>query len=336
MKKAYLILVIMIMIVPVNSTAQSMTWDDVGAWVYLLQDISVDGIKNANADLAVIDYSYDGGAESEIPLSDINDMKTGGHPKLIVSYMSIGEAEDYRFYWEDSWTDTPPSWLGEENPDWGGNYKVHYWEEEWKQIIYKSSNSYLDRIISAGFDGIYLDIIDGYEYYEETRSTARQDMIDFVIELADYAREFYPEFGIFPQNGDELLQDADYLDIVTGIGRENTYFADTDEEQDAEDTQAIEVNLDLLVKKGKLPLVVDYATKQDNIDFMYDTASSKDYIPNVTTIDLDELSPTYYDWLENDGESTGGFMDYNWRIGITSIAIVVPIIKFTNKKTKLD
>lgn len=336
MKKTYLLLIIILTVVPVNSNAQSMTWDDVGAWVYLLQDISVDGIKNTNADLAVIDYSYDGGAESEIPLADINDMKAGDHPKLIVSYMSIGEAEDYRFYWEESWTDSPPAWLGEENPDWKGNYKVHYWEEEWKQIIFKSSNSYLDKIIDAGFDGIYLDIIDGYEYYEESHVTARQDMIDFVIELADYAREINPDFGIFPQNGDELLQDDDYLNIVTGIGSENTYFADTDEEQDTDDTEAIEANLDLLVENGKLALVVDYATKQDNIDYMYETASSKDYIPYVTTIDLDELSPTYYDWLENDGESAGGFLDFNWMMGITSMAIIIPIIKSNKKKNKLE
>ena len=236
-------LAILITTIPVNTTAQSMTWHNVGAWVYQLQDITVNEIKNANADLAVIDYSYEGGEDTEIPLTDINDMKIGVNPKLIVSYMSIGEAEDYRFYWDSSWVNSPPSWLGEENPDWGGNYKVHYWEEEWKQIIFKSSNSYLDRIIDAGFDGIYLDIIDAYEYYEETHTTARQDMIDFVIELANYARETYPEFGIFPQNGDELLQDADYLDIITGIGRENTYFADTDEAQDVSDTQKIEANL---------------------------------------------------------------------------------------------
>ena len=103
MKKAYLLLVIMITTIPVNSTAQSISWDDVGAWVYLLQDITVDNIQTANADLAVIDYSYDGTGNSEIPKADVIDMKTGDHSKLIVSYMSIGEAEDYRFYWEDSW-----------------------------------------------------------------------------------------------------------------------------------------------------------------------------------------------------------------------------------------
>ncbi|MCX5769013.1 MAG: hypothetical protein NTZ09_01885 [Candidatus Hydrogenedentes bacterium] len=28
-------------------------------------------------------------------------------------------------------------------------------------------DAYLDRIITAGFDGVYLDIIDAFEYFEE-------------------------------------------------------------------------------------------------------------------------------------------------------------------------
>jgi cysteinyl-tRNA synthetase len=53
-----------------------------------------------------------------------------------------------------------------ENPDWPGNYKVKYWETDWQNIIYKNSDSYLNKILTAGFDGVYLDIIDAFEYYE--------------------------------------------------------------------------------------------------------------------------------------------------------------------------
>jgi len=34
---------------------------------------------------------------------------------------------------------------------------------EWQAIIFE----YEDRILNAGFDGVYLDIIDGFEYWEE-------------------------------------------------------------------------------------------------------------------------------------------------------------------------
>ena len=81
--------------------------------------------------------------------------------------MSIGEAEDYRYYWREDWVAEPPSWLADENPDWPGNYKVRYWDTDWQSIIYGTGDSYLGQILAAGFDGVYLDIIDAFEYFEE-------------------------------------------------------------------------------------------------------------------------------------------------------------------------
>ena len=86
---------------------------------------------------------------------------------MIISYMSIGEAEDYRFYWQSDWEVGNPVWLDAENPNWKGNYKVRYWDKNWQAIIYGSDGAYLDKIISKGFDGVYLDIIDAFEYFEE-------------------------------------------------------------------------------------------------------------------------------------------------------------------------
>ncbi|NPA44475.1 MAG: hypothetical protein GXO49_02970, partial [Chlorobi bacterium] len=82
-------------------------------------------------------------------------------------YMSIGEAENYRYYWQEEWNTNKPEWLDKENPDWEGNYKVWYWNKDWQNIIYGNDNSYLKKILDAGFDGVYLDIIDAFEYYEE-------------------------------------------------------------------------------------------------------------------------------------------------------------------------
>ena len=40
------------------------------------------------------------------------------------AYLSLGEAEDYRFYWQPSWNSRKPAWLHGENPGWRGNYLV--------------------------------------------------------------------------------------------------------------------------------------------------------------------------------------------------------------------
>lgn len=93
--------------------------------------------------------------------------KANGATRLVLCYMSIGEAEDYRYYWNDHWNTQKPAWLERENPEWPGNYKVKYWQEDWQGLICGQQDSYLTRILDAGFDGVYLDIVDGYEYFEE-------------------------------------------------------------------------------------------------------------------------------------------------------------------------
>src|SRR5690349_2496887 len=129
-------------------------------------------------------------------LNDVQRMrrKPDGGKRVVLSYMSIGEAEDYRYYWDPTWKARAPAWLEKENPDWPGNYKVRYWSPEWRALIFGSPGAYLDKIIAAGFDGVYLDIIDVFEYYETSRPTAVADMIGFVVALSDYAKSKKPGF----------------------------------------------------------------------------------------------------------------------------------------------
>ncbi len=293
---------IMVRFVPSHVDSQSTTlfdeWNKVNAWVYQLQDFDVEGISNANAELAVIDYSYDGTEDQEVPKSDVLAMKSGEYPKALIAYMSIGEAEDYRFYWREEWNTNPPSWLGPENPSWPGNYKVRYWDPEWQKIIFGTPESYLDRIIKAGFDGVYLDIIDAYEFFEDERPSARADMIDFVISIAEYARNQVGEsFGVFPQNAEELLEDNRYISTITGLGREEVYYIATNEPRPPSETRQIEEKLDLLIRNNKLALVVDYATKIELVTKAYERAQEKGYVPYVTEVKLNKLTPTYNDYL---------------------------------------
>lgn len=122
-------------------------------------------LADTDYDLIIMDLFFDGAELTAADIASISTKKSGG-TRLVVAYMSIGEAEDYRYYWDSSWSYAPPSWLDAENPDWEGNYKVKYWDPAWQEIIYGNDSSYLKKIIDAGFDGVYLDIIDAFEYYE--------------------------------------------------------------------------------------------------------------------------------------------------------------------------
>lgn len=126
----------------------------------------LEAISQTNYDLVFVDLFFD---ESLLTSSDVAGLKIkdNGAQRLVICYMSIGEAEEYRYYWQSDWTENPPAWLDQENPYWEGNYKVKYWNPEWQQIIYGNDQSYAKIILDAGFDGVYLDIIDAYEYFEE-------------------------------------------------------------------------------------------------------------------------------------------------------------------------
>ncbi|MCP4178685.1 MAG: hypothetical protein GY756_13050 [bacterium] len=123
-------------------------------------------ITSTNYDLLIMDLFFHD--DTEFTASEINQLKNkaNGGKRMVVSYMSIGEAEDYRYYWNTSWETESPVWLDSENPEWEGNYKVKYWEQGWQDIILGEQDSYLQKILDAGFDGVYLDIIEAFEHFE--------------------------------------------------------------------------------------------------------------------------------------------------------------------------
>jgi len=133
---------------------------------YSSKETFIRAIEATNYDLIIMDLFYDENISYTSGEISRLKIKQNSGSRLVVCYMSIGEAEDYRYYWESSWHNDQPEWLDRENPDWEGNYKVKYWNSGWRAIIFGNDDSYTKRILDAGFDGVYLDIIDAFEYYE--------------------------------------------------------------------------------------------------------------------------------------------------------------------------
>ena len=125
----------------------------------------LNALKGTDYDMIFIDAYFN---DKLLSKKDVDSLKKkkNGKVRLVCSYISVGEAEDYRYYFKSSWKKNPPSWLKKENKAWKGNYKVKYWSKEWKEILYKGKNSYLNKLLNAGFDGAYFDVIDAYEYFE--------------------------------------------------------------------------------------------------------------------------------------------------------------------------
>ena len=193
---------------------------DKRTWVYQLQDVDPRAMSESPADFKVVDWQ-----QPDLPLIRANSSSK------ILAYISIGEAEDYRPYWNPRWGkmgNTTPVWLDRENPEWKGNYKVKFWNETWQAIVYNQ----LDEIISKGFDGIYMDIIDAYEYWEgKGVDTAASSMIRFVKDIGTYMRGRGKKMLVIPQNGDGLLTSAEYLKAIDGIAIEDLFYGEDEDEK---------------------------------------------------------------------------------------------------------
>lgn len=195
------------------------------SWHYQLDNIDVDLLAATSGDVLVIDYAK---AQGKVPLTreDVAHIKSGpdGRERIILAYLSVGEAEEYRFYWRPEWKAVPPDWLGEENCAWPQAYRVRYWLPGWQAINFAGPDSYLKRIIGAGFDGVYLDRVDIYETFHKDRPGAREDMIAYVENLAHTAWRFKPGFYIVPQNAEALLSEARYRSSIDGLGKESLLY----------------------------------------------------------------------------------------------------------------
>ena len=133
---------------------------------YKTKESVITAISESDYDVVIIDMFFNDGTPYSKSMIQQLKTKSNGAKRLVVAYMSIGEAENYRYYWNTNWNKEKPDWLDKENKNWRGNFKVKYWQSDWQDIIYGQNDSYLDRIVASGYDGVYLDIVDAFEYFE--------------------------------------------------------------------------------------------------------------------------------------------------------------------------
>ncbi len=270
-------------------------------FLYQLRNVDLDLVGKSGYDLAIIDYSKDGSAEGKWKASEISSVKAKG--AFILAYLSIGEAESHRSYWQPLYTPGNPSWLGRRNPDRPSSYKVKYWYAEWKKIV----KDYLSEIAAQDFDGVYLDLADAYEYWSDvgngesellTTVDAADRMESFVKELADYARKDLGKisFIVCPQNGTGMMEDASdssaYAESIDAVGAEDTYFFGDSGIDNAWNPRSDVIgNLDSFRSEGKKVFVVEYLSKGNStaVRSFYEAARLKGYVPFATSRELDTL-----------------------------------------------
>ncbi len=306
----------------------------VATWAYQLQNVDLQALAASPYDLVVIDYSRsadDGGRYTPEEIGRLKRKPDGGR-RIVLAYLSIGEAESYRSYWREGWvepltvilgpvgsdrppagrnTDQPPRpatgkprvvhvpsltappWLGMENPSWPANYLVRYWEKAWQDIIFGKPSAELDRLVTAGFDGVYLDRVDAY-LSARARPGSRAEMVQFVLALARHARSLRPAFAIVPQNAEELLADPEYLAAIDGIAKEDLFHGQgrNDEEPNPDAVARNSVSLlEHAKRQGRPVFVVEYVRAPQKIAAARQRILEHGFVPYFSVRALDQLMP---------------------------------------------
>lgn len=313
---------------PVRSAREMLA--EARSWIYQLQNYDFRQLVASQADVLVVDYSISGDEKSRLSEGAIRKLqrKPDGSRRLVLSYLSIGEAEEYRFYWNKQWIEsddeaaaTPPSgpaadktgageaamepakpsrwlspkapaWLGDENESWSGNFAVKYWDPEWQSLIVGGAGSYMDRILAAGFDGIYLDRVDAFYEHSDERPTAADEMVAFVRRIAQHARAKVPEFLVVPQNGEELLMRAGYVDTIDAIAKEDLLYGSPDQGKPNSNAQIANTVgwLSQARRAGRPVLVVEYLEDKAEIAQARAEITNLGYVATFAPRMLDAIS----------------------------------------------
>ena len=312
---------------------------DVRYWAYQLQAITeagaVDALVASHYDMMVLEPTRTDWS-SDDRLFDTRDMvrrlqeskaSDGVHRKLVIAYIDIAEAEDWRWYWTWSldWNcvlPVPadwPSYILSCDPDgWTGNFPVAYWDARWRDLMIYGRNqnsapygdyaSAIDEAIRDGFDGVYLDWVEAYEDVSVIAAAQSAgvdpttDMIAFIGEMKDYARVRKPGFLVIQQNAAALGEGhPELLQVIDGIAQEGVwYYGDaTDDWNDtggydiAHEASLTSYYIDQLQRylDAGLP-VFDCEYALGNAATAYANGYRQGYVPYVTRASLARLTTT--------------------------------------------
>jgi cysteinyl-tRNA synthetase, unknown class len=229
----------------------------------------------------------------------------GPYRKLLIAYVSIGEAEDYRTYW--TWGSSWPSYVLTSNPDWVGDYPVAFWNTSWKNIVIYNQDSLVNQAINGGFDGIFMDVVDVFLLPEVATRAARegknpaQEMANFIKEIRTYAQAKKPGFIMIQNNALELgIQRPESISSIDAIHQECIWYDGTtsgwnvagcaDKVVNSAWTSDYLVNLAVYMSAGKPVFDLEYA--KTNASTAYSKSLARGYIPYCSQTALSQLTTT--------------------------------------------
>jgi cysteinyl-tRNA synthetase len=305
-------------------------------WMYQIQGLekrgAIEALAESRYDLLVIEPMItlrgDADFNAKGMVDRLHRSKAG---RIVLAYIDVGQAEKYRTYWAKDWK--APNGTAKGNPNfiltidpdgWNDSYQVAYWDPRWQ----KAMDEQAERIMAAGFDGLYLDWVNAFEEDCVVAEAKKQGidparaMVDFISHLRQSARVKNPQALIVGQNGEYLLDaDGRYLDVIDAIGVEDTWFAGkagakwsspkagdlANRYKDEASTAARLRQYRKYLAAGKPVFTIDYCVEPQNAARVYDQARTAGLIPLVSRVSLERITSTPPPWLDRstDGKADG-------------------------------
>lgn len=277
----------------------------VRSWGYQLAGMDMATVAAAPYDLLVLDATTGLAEGRAMTREEVARLKRGpdGRRRLVVSYLSIGEAEDYRpdYFSEEYLSEDAPDWLLHENPAWKGNRIIRFCEEGWQRTIlgdddgrnvYNSVEpSPLYRLLELGLDGVYLDRVDVYAEVGKACPDAARRMVQFVSRLAAHARKANPDFLVILQNAEELLGHPDMVRTIDAIAKEDLFYG-VDHSERANDKVMVRDTIENLRRAraaGRPVFFVEYVKDARRIADARRRGTAEGFIPYFAPRDLARL-----------------------------------------------
>ncbi len=277
----------------------------VRSWGYQLQALRLEEALASPYDLLVVDATKGHAAGRHFERGEVEQLKRkpDGSRRLVLSYLSVGEAEDYRpdYFTPEYMTEDAPDWLGHENPQWKGNRVINPCHAGWQATILGDENgrnvynsidpSPLYRLIELGFDGIYLDRVDVYREVTKQCPDSRRRMVDFIARLGAHARKRAPNFIVVLQNAEELVREPTMLHTIDAVAKEDLFYG-ADYSQNLNSAGMIEEavgHLQAAKAAGRPVLVIDYVLSPARKADAKRRIEQQGFIPYIGPRDLGKL-----------------------------------------------
>ncbi len=210
--------------------------------------------------------------------------------KILLGYLSIGEAENYR---DDFSTIKQMGVLLEENEHWPGHYVIDVRNPKWAKYLIEEK---IPEILHKRFDGVMLDTIDSALALEAKDPVKYKSMREGAIKLIYALRMHYPDMKIMINRGYDILPDiAKQIDMLLA----ESILVDSHSDKDNPKFFADNIYQEY-VNKGKQAQDIaphlkiyslDYWPQHDtaNIRKIYSIQRQNGFIPYVSTVDLQAI-----------------------------------------------